>query len=346
MEGAEQQCGKKKLKNAQGLLALGVGDMRKYLKEKGFKGVDKLHREELCEAIRKYRESTPQKMQGLLAYDGSNSCYMDSSIVALFQANRKWLKRKLLSPLKAPRKIPHAKHPKLVALVTNIQAELRVIYKHLFSHSAPAPHMRCTNMRRLFQTFDKEYQKAYNVRIESIDWVRSQQEPRDFYDLLMRVFEIKPDVKMSVNGDMRRAYFNSPYIPAADLKMTSTQPVLFRKYFPIYRDVTKIRYEAADVICFNIERNFMGEKVATPFSFPEKTKLPNDIELSLKSIIVHHGYAPKSGHYTCLVKIDRKWWHYDDIGPEFKEIGSFKDVASWKNGLALKNCTSLIYSKP
>jgi uncharacterized UBP type Zn finger protein len=341
-----EECGKKKTKKTGSILQqLTVDDMRKYLKQRGVtKGVDKMKRAELCETIVRLKQATPPKMNGLLSYDGYNSCYMDSGLVALFHSNRRWLKRRILNPFKSPRRIPHHQHTKANDIMQKIQTELRMIYKHLFSHSTPSNNYRCSNIRRLFQQFDKEYQQAYKVRLENIDWIRTQQEPRDFFDLLMRVFDIRADVKMSVNGDMRKAYFNSPYVPASDLKMATSSPVKFNKYFPVYRDVTKIRYESGDVICFNVERNFLDEKVSTPFSFPEKTKLSDGTVLHLKSIIIHHGSTTKSGHYTCLINESKQWYHFDDIGPQFDKIGNFKKAIEWRQGYIMKNCTNLIYA--
>jgi ubiquitin C-terminal hydrolase len=102
------------------------------------------------------------------------------------------------------------------------------------------------------------------------------------------------------------------------------------------------------VICFNIERNFLGEKMLAPYQFPEKIKVSGaeGDALVLKSIIIHNGRGTTSGHYTCIIKQGSNWMHYDDMVSSLALIGAkFADIAKWKDGYALRNCTQLFYSR-
>ena len=178
------ECGRKKLKKGApgSLAALTVNEMRERLKAR----VNAMKRSELCEAMMNLKPKLKPKLKlkpkqtGLLAYNGANSCYIDSTLMALFQVDHAWLNRHFLS--KAPVYLP------LRDLVSKIQAELQSIYKHI--HGAGAAPLKCSNIRKMFTQFDKEYQVVYKRRVERIEWRRTQQEPRDVLDILLRIFDV------------------------------------------------------------------------------------------------------------------------------------------------------------
>lgn len=362
-------CGKKKLKAKKGntqaaaspisLHQFSVNDMVRLLRSRGVTGASKMKRQQLCEAIVALKDTatpTPSKIKGALLY-GSNGCYIDTTLMSILQANRHWLKKRLLGPFgSAPH--PHAAHPSLATLVTDIQHELRTIYAHIFKPIANSPAsgmavMKCTRLRQLFQAFDREYRKIYRGGV-TLEWLRTQQEPRDVLNMLLTVFDIPADVAMTVNGSPRTGYFNSAYAAAPDI--AQKDEVRLSKFFPRYkmiieasgaapRRVIPTVYRSASAVCFTVERNFLDAKINTSFKFPERIKMPDKTELKLVSAIIHHGATPEAGHYTCVIKNNSKWWHYDDIGPEFDAIGNFKDMQRWRHGYVLKNCTTLVYSK-
>lgn len=360
------ECGKRKLKRdaniIQGSLQyLSVSDMVYFLRSRGVTGASKMKRQQLCEAVGALKDTatpTPSKMRGLLEYH-SNGCYIDTVLTALFQTNRRWLKKCLLGPFNSGHR-PHAAHPVLAQLVVDIQHELRIIYSHMFKSKARNSSiavMKCSRLRQLFQQFDREYRKIYRGGV-SLEWLHTQQEPRDVFNLLLTVFDIPADVSLSINKDPRMAYFNSAYAAAPDI--AQLREVRLSKFFPRHKMeavastsrggqrkvVIPTVYKSASVLCFTVERNFLDEKVGTRFKFPEKIKMPDkSCELKLVSVIIHHGATPEAGHYTCLVKNGSKWMHYDDIGPKFDLVGSFKEMVRWKNGYVLRNCTTLVYTK-
>lgn len=73
---------------------------------------------------------------------------------------------------------------------------------------------------------------------------------------------------------------------------------------------------------FNEERNV---KILSSFSFPENIDLsflrpeclpdhtaPEDLHYTLHAVFVHVGNSAELGHYKALVKIDEKWYQFDD----------------------------------
>lgn len=278
--------------------------------------------------------SSSQETPNPLAYDGSNSCYIDSTIFALFLVNKKWLFKNILS-----KKEVHLSHPDVASIAHNIKTELNDLYKK--KKSKPS----CSRLRSLFHEFDQSYTRAYKVRIEPFDWLTTQQEPRDVINMLLRVFEIPEDIKGKVNEDNRMFFFNAPYISAADLQKRKIE---FSNYFPVHDDksAAKTVYEAGTVVVLNIERNFLETKITKELKFPAEVTMPNGSILHLVAAIKHSGARSSGGHYTTFYKDTKgQWKHYDDLGPKSTYIGSFEDMTNYQKKGILKNCTTLIYSK-
>jgi hypothetical protein len=341
-----EECGKRQSKKAQvgSLHNMSRNDMIDIIEKEGVKGIRRLKRQQLCELVISLRKSKNTKkektIKSFLRYDGSNSCYIDSTLVSLFNTNPKWV-RNIIG------QITKHKDKQLKKVVIDIQSELKGIYRRMYADDPEGQSaFTCKALRRLFRAFENEYERVYNAKGESMDWVRSQQEPTDIMNLLMRVFDIHEDIHIQVNDYPRMAFFNAPYVPASDLKANEHGVVLFKDYFPVYNDATRTTYRSAKVVCFNVERNFLNEKVNTIFKFPSKVYMADGhTELELRSIIIHHGRDTRSGHYTCMLKMgSSKWYHYDDMSSTIL-IGSFKEMLSWKNEFVLRNCTNLFYTK-
>jgi hypothetical protein len=203
----------------------------------------------------------------------------------------------------------------------------------------------CSHIRSLFRDFDLEYDKEQE---DQFDWTHEQQEPRDVLNMLLRVFDIAPDVSVLVNGNKRKYYFNSAMVSSFDLYQAN-EPVLMKNYFPIHHDTATAitTFESATFVCFDIDRNFNNKKVKTRFVFTPTIKLRNGNNLHLSAIIMHHGSSANSGHYTCMIKDGSKkseqaWFHHDDLKDSPEYIGSFKHVL--ENGFVAQNCVLLVYS--
>lgn len=279
----------------------------------------------------------------MIAYDGANSCFIDTAIMSLFNVNQKWLLKNIL------KRNPKV-HEALKPLTRDIQKELTHLYIKLKnsnnayangeSRSSGGSCNDLRHLRKLFHEYDIDYQKAYpERRFEKLEWRKTQLEPNDVYKFFLRIFDIKEDVKVKVNSSLRKYSFNSPYIPASDL--INKKNVYLDTYFPVTRDVTTITYRYVNVLCVNIERNYLNTKVITPIKF--KDHMICGKTLWLKSIIIHNGGRVNSGHYMAYLKKKDGWYFYNDIGPVFKKVGKAGNNW-WNNSSVEKNCTQLIYS--
>lgn len=347
-----EHCGKRQSKKAKSgsLHSMSRNDMISFLEMKGIQKVRKLKRQILCELVHDIRKGTSSPRQKLKKetrvittpignfprYDGANSCYIDSTLVSLFNTNTEWLQSMLAN-------ISHT-DKKLRKTALDVKVELDALYHRMLGESQPRDKITCKNLRKLFHAFDKEYSKVYNFGGEWIEWTRSQQEPRDVLNVLMNVFDVPKDVRVQVSNQYHRMdAFNSPYVPASDLKAKAS--VSFADYFPVYDDdVTRITYLSATVVCVNVDRNFLDEKMNTEFVFPFEVDMPDGTKLELRSVIVHHGRNTRSGHYTCVLKMGSKWYHYDDMKRSLACIGSYTKMLNWDNRFVLHNCTNLFYS--
>jgi len=255
----------------------------------------------------------------------------------MFCVDKAWLTLNIFSQTKM-----HSKHADLNKLALGIRDALKIIYKAK-TKTASSPY-NCTVIRKLFKKFDKAYNIAYSVNVEKLDWLEEQQEPRDVFNMFLRVFDIKPDTVVTVNGRKDKHYFNSPFAEASRSKHN------IRDYIPIHKNQISASkhslttYESAPIMCFNVERNMMNKKIKTVFEFGPNIRLRDGHNLNLVSIIIHHGSATINGHYTCILKQGNKWYHYDDMSSKVDEIGTINDVFKWNSGFVKENCTQLLYS--
>jgi len=290
-------------------------------------------------------QSTKPKL-GFINYDGSNSCYIDTTITSLFHTQNKYIKSIFL-------RNPINPENKLYEIKTSIKNELLSLYNDLSKRN----NAKCSRLRSLFASFDNQY-KSTNKNIEHINWINAQQEPRDVVNMLLKVFNIPQTMKVRITTKsekrIEKRWFNDPIIEIGELM--SHRKIFLRDYFPknieIYDLDNNIKFKKtteiidANLFMVNIIRNFLNEnKIKTPVIPEENINLYNKKQLACTSILIHHGLNVKGGHYTCVFKYhkDGKWYHYDDLQDEYAPIGNFNDMLKWNNGFVKKNMVACIY---
>jgi len=380
------KCGKKKIKkpSPETYQNLSVNDMK--LQLKGFiKNIHKLNRQELCNELYKLlsqktlpkekkiiikkqnealkenpskiikkvvlKEPSASNVQqlGFIKYDGSNSCYIDSTIFSLFHTPNKYIKNILI---KNNIKVDD----KLYKIKKNIREEILTLYNDL--HKNYNKDSKCSHLRSLFSSFDKQYKQIHNIKSQSIEWTHSQQEPRDVINMILKIFDTPQTIKVKVitKSDKRieKRWFNDPIIDI-DVLM-SHRKIYLKDYFPknteIYTLENDIKFKKiseiidSNFLIINITRNFLNEeKIITPVIPEEHITLTNKKQLNCASILIHLGNGTSGGHYTCVFKYfkDDKWYHYDDMNNEYKLIGSFTDMLKWNHGFVKKNMVMCNY---
>ena len=353
-------CGKKQKRTADNdsLVSLSVIELRDLVKriESGsVPNLSRMTRQQLCDVLHKH------SFIGLLKYDGRNSCYFDSTLTSLFHmTNEKWVRGNLVSKSKL---LLHYDKPNVYPIYIQIRSALKDIYKSV-QHGGVSSGSVCTcsTLRSLVKRFESAYQKDYNVTFDLINWTRTQQEPRDVMDAFTRIFDIKPDLvvtwerffpndKASRETTRQVVHFNAPYISPDILKQKRETGMLLSSVFPRMKDIlpngkNEIReFVKGSLVMINVGRNWMDEAKITTIVQPMRrvTLSQQAGPLELMSIIIHHGRSTASGHYTCLIKRDRTWYHYDDMKPILKIVGTFSDMLAWENRYVLKNSVAYIY---
>lgn len=378
------KCRKKKIKksNPDNIYQnLSVIDMKKKL-EGIVKNVNKLNRQELCQELYKIMSKQPTKKKiikktllikeyqnenvekkisntfGFINYDGSNSCYIDTTIMALFHRPSKYIKNLFIKTLVD-------KNDKLYTIKNSIHNELSTIYKNLHKPNQIAENnTKCSHLRSLFSNFDNQYKNLYNnVKFEQIEWIKTQQEPRDVTDMLLKIFNPLKNLKVNIvtksGKRSEKRWFNDSLIEIGELM--SNKIVYLKNYIPINSETynldngsifkKKTEIKDAKVLFINISRNFLNkEKITTPV-IPEESFVIStsgktaDKIFNCVSILLHHGANTSGGHYTCVFKFykDEKWYHYDDLQKNYKLIGDFNDMLNWNNNIVKKNMIACVY---
>jgi hypothetical protein len=311
----------------------------------------------------------------------NNSCYLDSIIVGLFHNQNNHVKQIFLnSPVKAynTSRVTSGIADAIQIELRHIAAELAVndpLHKHNNTKY-------CTNLRRLFQSYQRAY--SNNVfKMEDFDWKYSQAEPFDFVRFMQVMFEIPTDVirvrhqlwgTNSVKRTVILKHLDSisdntlepGFVFIVDLEdLIGADVVNLGKMLPMRRSDTflgednmwnptenqsykrkieKTTYLEGKLLMVHVNRMAFQEKLDASIIAPLKIKMRHEkTPLYLRSMIIHHGdYS--GGHYTCLYECNGVWYHYDDMEPRPKRIGSFAQVEAYKQAYYLRNCTDLIYT--
>jgi hypothetical protein len=292
---------------------------------------------QLSPLTRKVSVSPPQKKRAsateysfLPRYDGKNSCYIDSTVIALLHTKSTWTQKHILQKTSM-----HAKYPILHKLALDIQKQLRDI---------SASHIpSCSQLRRKFKEYTDASNRIHGTKLYDVEWLQTQQEPTDVITMVSHVFDIKDDLIVSVNGDKRTQPFSAPSLQPFDL--LHKKEVQLKDYFPVYTNAAKVIYHTARFLWFSINRNNNGDKLYTKVVFPERIQGTQDSRfLQLRSIIVHKGKNANQGHYVCFIKRKKGWYLYDDMHSELQFISSsFSDLMKHDNMYVSKNSTNLVY---
>ena len=272
-----------------------------------------------------------------------NSCYLDSFLVALFHfEDNNYLVKCILKNNAFV--LPDS------TLAMAIKRELLRKYSQVVSTKQKTSDY-CTNLRQLFQRYDKAYKRAGHY-LEPINWTTEQQEPNDVLRFLMRVFVFPDDSVKCIrkiwgaNNSktkvlIRKEHFTTNIadfvIPTEAL--AKSKEFNLQKYlraavnvvkFPkgefwkadgniqYQRRIESVKVIGAPSLIIQVPRLYYSDdgdidRLLTFISAPESIKFKeNKKRLYLRSIIIHLG-GINAGHYTSVVMCKGNWYYYDDL---------------------------------
>jgi hypothetical protein len=266
----------------------------------------------------------------------NNSCFIDSILVALFHNKNKFF---LNSPL------INYNNNKLNDIVHSIKDDLIKIYDIISNRKI---YNNCNLLRKKLNIFYKKLIK-YNPKINIIDinenWINSQLDIFDLFDLFEYIFNIPNNLKFKESNNIN--YSNFIFNIPIDLLINKNK-VFIKKIFPSYniknnKLTIKTTLLKTDNLFLKIFRNLQTFKLNTKI-IPSKTiKLPeNSFDLHLISLIIHYGNY-ENGHYICLYKSNDYWFEYDDLNKIPVYLGTLNKII--QNDYYTSNIVGLIYSK-
>ena len=273
----------------------------------------------------------------------NNSCYSDSLLISLFHNKDLFIEKELLNA-------PLIKYHKddLDELALKIKNELKKIYEIISMRKNDMK--TCANLRKLLSDFYKKLVKYYpNKKILEDDdnWMRSQLDVFDFYNLLDKIFDMKKSLIFKEGSNKNSTDFS--YMIPIDL-LINKRKVFIKKIIPTYILINnKIKKEITvlkgNKLFLKIFRNLGDYKLETMIIPPKILKLPkNSFNLHLTSIIIHYG-SFQAGHYICLYNLNGSgmWFEYDDLKNKSVYIGNLSKIIKDENYIS--NIVGLIYSK-
>jgi len=259
-----------------------------------------------------------------LSYTG-NSCYQDSTLIALFGVPNRVIEKAILE------KVPKPEYE-------GIQNELRRITK---SMRGSRDVKTCSNLRKLLISREfrgTEAQDAGEFLLHLFDLFQVETIVYQLTTYVTNSIDSVIESPINLLEIQKRLYSSTPIvsIPALSVKdrddfkleefISTTEDAVFDEnnlYFfsetgeSFQRRIEKTVIKSASYIIFNVQRMYM-EDMVTKSAVTISETINN---LTLSAIVVH-----RNMHYTCYIKANNIWNYYDDMAESLKKIGSFEKM--------------------
>lgn len=282
-------------------------------------------------------------------YDGNNSCYIDSLIVALFNKQNNIIENIIFHS-----DIKNYNNDKLSYYANLIKNELMKLYENISLQEKKSSIHKCTNLRKLFQNYITIYRKDVNSKYDNIEWTKSQNDYTDILIFLQVIFNIPDTLKYKRNNIIENRYFLDIF--PLDLFIDAGDILYIKDYYPKYSSsfeyfddynkkhvyTNKIEYMSSPLLFIQFNRIFDNEKLDTIIVPALKLKLKeNKFPLYLNAILIQKYGNMNFGHYICLYECNNIWYEFDDMNEKNIKIGTFDKIIDNEN--YTRNITGLYY---
>lgn len=255
----------------------------------------------------------------------SNSCYIDSFLVALFNNKNPFIEKEFL---KADLKIYEIENSEtriiddfnlnnIITSGNTISSLLQEIYKNI--HSATID--RCYTLRSELQKFYNSINTKHMNDLNTRKFMDKQQDLNELFELFNNIFNFRKT--LNFRGSSYSKEFNfleNDFKTDADLSSKNIKDRYEENY--IKSSILYIPINQLDISSTTTTKKNIGK-------IPEKIKLLNNkFDLILNSIIFYIGKDGSSGHYICVYKCGNVWFKYDDQNP-IKEIITYSVIESY-----------------
>jgi ubiquitin C-terminal hydrolase len=290
-----------------------------------------------------------------------NSCYLDSILLSLFAVKNKFIDRYLFEPLKERPEnnlicIPKgsSKNPRVDRQNRiQVQSELLKI-KNSIRGKGDVDY--CSDLRTIIR----------NCPHSENFYDNKQKDAGEFLGYLLSIFDTevahkKYDIYVTNNISTQVTDINNMMLRNSNLDWDSsivhnifsndllhipsnTQTSSLLRIFEDSGKLDKNNYVdgiwkrrvqvltivQAPYLIFNLQRN--NPELSNPIKtkiIPSRSFIVGGKKLVLSAIVVHEG-GISGGHYTAYLKIEKKWYHYNDFGPNIRLIGSYDKLLNAK----------------
>ena len=354
------ECGKRQRKKnavAPDTRSLSVSDMRSIVKlyMPYVRGVTHKKRSDLCKLLKPYTlhlsemhtvassKARLKSVYRMLEYDGRNSCYIDSLLVAFFYSYATpWIiKRFLMYGKRGGEMHTGIQVKRVLQVLRSLYTQMRL--KHGDKELCVLPLRNA--LSHYFHEADDDMQ--------DIEWTFTQNDPNDVLHALIKILRIKEDVKVTEHtpniSRRKNVMFNSFMIDQGLLYQALQErrvvhiKDMFPK-FPVSEKTSMVVDHIKGGLYIPILRNWMDEqKLKTLVTAPVSI-----LNAKLCAILIHNGSEPDSGHYTTVLRHKKQWVMYDDMnGGVSHVIGpSMDDLWSYKKRYVCRNMAGLLYLVP
>lgn len=284
----------------------------------------------------------------------NNSCYIDSLLVALFHFKNRVIYNAFFANKLVPR------------YASKIQEELNKIYRYI-NKNEDIQNNNCYCLRKYLDKYYNELvvQNSGN-RIffnNSDNWRTEQIDVFELLTFLDKIFDFKSNVKVKEGTNK---YIKNMIVEISSHYLIDKNVLDISSLIPSRTD----RYELDSRNCYrnskdelvkSYERNYeiyktngvliielyrnagRNGKLNTSIIYPDTIIIRGDKKvLKLRSIILHKGSTIHTGHYTTIIKKDRKTYEYDDMRENNNKLIEISEEYEVK---MRRNVVALIYSR-
>lgn len=282
-------------------------------------------------------------------YDGANSCYIDSLLVALFNK-----KNPIIEDLLFNSPIIDYNNDDLRKIAIDIKKELFKLYRKISHIEVREDINKCINLRKLFQNYINIYIKKINKKFNKINWTTGQNDYTDILTFLQIIFNIPNTLKFRRNNNIEYRFFLDVF--PLDLFINNNDILKVKDYYPKYSNTfdyitdngiqeyytDNIEYLSTPLLFIQFNRIYYDEKLNTIIIPPLKLKLKeNKHPLYLNAILIQQYGSIDSGHYISLYECNNIWYEFNDLNKKNIKIGSFNKIL--ENEDYTRNITGLYY---
>lgn len=296
----------------------------------------------------------------------SNSCYIDCITTAIMTLKGLAKLRKVylstaldIKPVELPFGFNQRYMDGVVETSSYLQQEMTRIQGHLTEEQPLIASGTLKTFRRLVDRLDR---LMHNNTLKNknddmrVNWTDRENDPNELLYIFNKIYNVPANVHIIGSSNANtRVFFNDAtvYWPKGERVSVNDYLTAEKLSFEEPKDSRfRNKYLRADYLYVKVSRGHNEKDITSKkhdiVTLDEYLDLAkNKKRLRLSAIIMHHGSSLHTGHYTMMIRYGECWYHYNNIGPELKPVGSYDHMIRYNRGErnVQRCCTGLFYTK-